>query len=492
VTPTTILVVVVLGAVALGVHLLDRHLRDGGGAKQRRVQGARWASSRDLRALHVRGAEQGRLILGRQGRRLVAAEGRASVVVVGPSTVSLKTTGLAIPSLLEWDGPVVATSVKSDLLLTTLRRRRELGRTMVFDPTGVTGIESVKATPLSGCGSWRGAMLVAHRLASSARSGSSSGLEDGDFWFSAAEKLLSPLLFAAATSGGQIADVIRWLNDGAEAEPEVTDRLSAAAESRDALSAWNANWNREERQRSSIYTTAETIMGAFADPRVLDASSAAEYTPAALLDGRANSLFLCASDYEQERLGSLFAAMISELVAVVSDFAAETGKPIDPPLLIVLDEAANVAPVPELDGIASTGAGKGIQLVTVFQDLAQVEARYGKRAQTIVNNHRAKVFASGIGDPSTLDYISRVVGDGEFRQRSETAGDQGRGSSTEASTYRALAPANVVRGARPGTALLVYGHLPPARLSLRPWFADRELRALAEGDEAAPQLPGML
>jgi type IV secretion system protein VirD4 len=70
---------------------------------------------------------------------------------------------------LEWDGPVVATSVKSDLLLTTLRRRRELGRTMVFDPTGVTGIESVKATPLSGCGSWRGAMLVAHRLASSAR-----------------------------------------------------------------------------------------------------------------------------------------------------------------------------------------------------------------------------------------------------------------------------------------------------------------------------------
>lgn len=472
-----------LGAVVLSIHLLDRRIREGGNAKQRRVQGARWASKRDLRELRVNGPQPGRLTLGRHGRRLVAAEDRASVVVFGPSTVSLKTTGFAIPSVLEWEGPVLATSVKSDLLLTTIKRRRELGRAMVFDPTGVTGIESVKATPLSGCGSWRGAMLVAHRLSSSARSAGSSGLEDADFWYSAAEKLLSPLLFAAASTGGEMADVIRWLNDGAEAEPEVTERLSAAPDSKDALSAWNANWNREERQRSSIYTTAETILGAFADPRVLDATSAADYTPAALLDGRANTLFLCASDYEQERLRALFASMIAELVAVVSDISAQTGRPIDPPLLIALDEAANIAALPELDGLASTGVGKGIQLVSVFQDLAQVEARYGKRAQTIVNNHRAKVFASGIGDPSTLDYISQVVGDGEFRQVSETAGEKGRTSSTEGSTYRALAPANVVRQAKPGSALLVYGHLPPARLSLRPWFAEPALRELVEGGQ---------
>ena len=478
-----LILAVALGTVVLCVHLLDRRIREGGGAKQRRVQGARWASKRDLRELRVNGPQPGRLTLGRHGRRLLAAEDRASVVVFGPSTVSLKTTGFAIPSVLEWEGPVLATSVKSDLLLTTIERRRELGRAMVFDPTGVTGIESVKATPLSGCGSWRGAMLVAHRLASSARSAGSSGLEDADFWYSAAEKLLSPLLFAAASSGGEMADVIRWLNDGAEAEPEVTERLSAAPDSKDALSAWNANWNREERQRSSIYMTAETILGAFADPRVLDATSAADYTPAALLDGRANTLFLCASDYEQERLRALFASIIAELVAVVSDISAQTGQPIDPPLLIALDEAANIAALPELDGLASTGAGKGIQLVSVFQDLAQVEARYGKRAQTIVNNHRAKVFASGIGDPSTLDYISQVVGDGEFRQVSETAGEKGRTSSTEGSTYRALAPANVVRQAKPGSALLVYGHLPPVRLSLRPWFEELDLRELVEGSQ---------
>jgi type IV secretion system protein VirD4 len=475
-----LVVAVVLGAVLGGIHLIDRHIREGGSARQRKVQGARWAGKRDLRELHVPSAQRGRLILGRHGRRLVAGEARASVIVVGPSTISLKTTAFTIPATLEWEGPVICASVKSDLLLPTIERRRRLGKTMVFDPTGATGIESVKATPLSSCGSWRGAMRVAHRLAVSTQSGSSSGLQDAEFWHRAAEKLLSPMLFAAAASGGEMADVIRWLNDGAEAEEEVTTRLAEAG-SADAQSAWRANWNREERQRSSIYTTAETILGAFADPRVLDASSEAEYTPAELLDGHSNTLYLVAPAHEQERLRTLFAAMVSELVAVVYETSAQTGKPLDPPLLIVLDEAANTAPVPDLDVIASTGAGQGIQLVTVFQDLAQVEARYGRRAQTIINNHRAKVFASGIADPDTLSYISQVVGDGEFRQHSRTAGEKGNTSATEASTYRDLAPANVVRGARPGSALLVYGHLPPARLSLRPWFREPNLIDLVEG-----------
>ena len=474
------LVGAVLALILLGVHLLDRHLRDGGGSRQRKVQGARWASKRDLRALQLAAPEPGRLILGRHGRRLIATDKRASVVVVGPSTISLKTSGFAIPAVLEWEGPVVAASVKSDLLMRTIEHRGSLGKTMVYDPAGVTGHKSVQATPLSGCGSWRGAMRVAHRLAASARAAGAGGLEDADFWYSAAEKLIAPLLYAAASSGGGMEGVIRWLNEGAEAEEEVSECLKETG-SKDARSAWRANWNREERQRSSIYTTAETILGAYADPHVMRATSASEYTPADLLDGGSNTLYLCAPAHEQERLRSVFAAMLSELVGVIYESSAETGEPIDPPLLIVLDEAANIAPMPDLEVVASTGAGQGIQLVTVFQDFAQVAAVYGKHANSIINNHRAKVFASGTADPDTLGYINGVVGQGEFHQRSETAGDQGRRTATVSSDYRDLAAANVVRGAQPGSALLVYGHLPPAWLALRPWFEDRALRELAEG-----------
>ena len=39
-------------------------------------------------------------------------------------------------------------------------------------------------------------------------------------------------------------------------------------------------------------------------------------------------------------------------------------RPLDPPLLVVLDEAANIAPLAELDGLAATCAGHGVQLLT--------------------------------------------------------------------------------------------------------------------------------
>jgi type IV secretion system protein VirD4 len=149
-------------------------------------------------------------------------------------------------------------------------------------------------------------------------------------------------------------------------------------------------------------------------------------------------------------------------------------------LLVVLDEAPNIAPVPDLDQIASTGSGQGLQLVTVVQDLAQVHARWGPKADSIINNHRAKLFGSGLSCLKTLDYVSRVLGDRELRQVSRTSGEHGRRSMTESRTFRSLAPANVLRESRPGSMLLMYGHLPPVRIALRPWFRSRALQRLAD------------
>jgi type IV secretion system protein VirD4 len=471
-----------LAAVLGALHLLDGHLRYGM-AGERRAAGARWAKRRDLRDLVVDPPVPGRVVLGRHGRRLLATENQASVLVVGPTRISHKTSGLTIPAVLEWQGPAVVTSVKSDLLRATLKRRSAMGEAMIFDPLGFTRKANVKATPLSACGTWGGAMRTAHLLSESARTGG-DGLSDSQFWHSAAEKLLSPMLFAAAGGRKSMKDVIRWLNAGPGARAQVEELLKAS-KCEDAMSAWQANWNREERQRSSVYTTAETILQAFSDPRVLAATSRAEYTPAKLLDGEANTLYLCGPAHEQKRLRSLFAAMLAEITALVQERSAATGKPIDPPLLLALDEAANTAPMPDLDVVASSGAGQGIQLVTAVQDLAQVEDRYGKtRAETIFNNHHATIVAAGISDPATLAYIDGAVGSGEFTQRSRTTAVRGQGSSTEASAYRSLAAANVVREAKPGTAHLLYGHRPLTRLKLRPWFEDPYLSELAKGESS--------
>ena len=467
------------GLLLLGRRLVDLDDLSTFTRTHRRAPSARWASRRDLAPLRVPAPQARRLTLGRSGRTLLAAQERQSVIAFAP-TESHKTTGLAIPALLEWQGPVLATSIKSDLLVDTFAHRDRLGEVMVFDPALVTGLEPSRATPLWGAGTWRGALRVAHWLASAAKTGA-GGLQDADFWYAAAEKLLAPLLFAAASSGRTMESVVRWLDEGPDANDAHIEELLKEAGEPAAKRAWQATQNREERQRSSVYTTAEMIVGAFADPRVAEETKGADYTPAALLDGGANTLYLCAPLHEQERLRTLFSMLVQELLAVVYETVAATGKPLDPPLLLLLDECANIAPIPNLAEIASTGAGQGVQLLSVFQDMAQVSSRYGRQAPTIVNNHRAKVFGTGISDPDTLSYVSRVLGAGEFEQRSRSTGEKGRRSETEGDTYRDLAPANVVRERDPGTGLLVYGHLPPAKIRLRPWYEDRELCRLRDG-----------
>jgi type IV secretory pathway TraG/TraD family ATPase VirD4 len=151
----------------------------------------------------------------------------------------------------------------------------------------------------------------------------------------------------------------------------------------------------------------------------------------------------------------------------------ESGSPLDPSLLVVLDEAANIAPLRDLDTLASTAAGQGIQLVTVWQDLAQMKARYGDRAHTAINNHRATVVLSGMKDPATLDHVSRLVGDSEVTRHSTTTDATGRRSTTEGVQYRRLAPDHALRSMPEGEGLLVYGALAPSRLPLRPWLNDR-------------------
>jgi type IV secretion system protein VirD4 len=176
-------------------------------------------------------------------------------------------------------------------------------------------------------------------------------------------------------------------------------------------------------------------------------------------------------------------AVVAQAIGVVN----ESGRRLDPPLLLVLDEAANIAPVRDLDTLASTGAGLGIQIVTVCQDLAQLATRYGsERSRTIANNHRAKVLLSGVSDMSTLDLISGLAGEQALREETMTHDlRDGRRTRSSSTVFRRLAPADELRRIPPGDGVLVYGHLPPVRLRLRPWFQDRAMTRRAGRRKAA-------
>src|SRR5207237_9673375 len=133
----------------------------------RPTPGAKWARRADLRALHgwALAGHQSRLTLGRRRGQLLRAEQRHALVAFGPPQ-SGKSAGLAIPALLEWEGPAVASSIQTDLLTATLDRRRALGPVFVFDPFALAGVRTHTWSPLSRARTWDGALEVAWRLAS--------------------------------------------------------------------------------------------------------------------------------------------------------------------------------------------------------------------------------------------------------------------------------------------------------------------------------------
>ena len=406
----------------------------------------------------------------------MAAERTQSVIVFGP-TQSLKTSGFAVPALLEWSGPVVAASVKTDLVDHTISCRRGCGEVQCFDPSGSTGMTSASWSPLASSRTWPAARRAAAGLTEVAKS-SVGTMADGDFWYATAARMLAPLLFAAATGDRDMSDVIRWVDT--HEETEVLDLLGAAGVPAALHAAWSV-FGKEERQRSSIYTTVETVLEPFAlGAPAREGDGSAEVDPARLVDGN-NTLYLCAPAHDQRRLAPLFVSVVRRIVEHAYDRVTLTHGPLDPPLLVVLDEAANIAPLADLDTLAATAAGHGVQLVTVWHDLAQITARFGSRATTVVNNHRAKLFLSGISDPSTLDYASHLIGEEEVLLPATTRGGRSGPSTTRSPTTRRLAPPDALRRIAPGHAVLVYGDLPPIRLRLRPWFADPGLCARAQG-----------
>jgi hypothetical protein len=96
-------------------------------------------------------------------------------------------------------------------------------------------------------------------------------------------------------------------------------------------------------------------------------------------------------------------------------------------------------------------------LLTIWHDEAQLQHRYGHRASTVLNGHRAKLLLSGQADPASLELASKLVGDEAVTQTSETTGGDGRASLTESTAYRRLLPPEALRQLKPRRALLSMG-----------------------------------
>src|SRR6266704_3183967 len=400
----------------------------------RRQRGARWASLWQLRRLLVVGPRPGRIILGPPG--------------------SYKTHALVIPALLEWAGPVVTTSIKPDVLRATLAHRARLGEVWVYDPLGLSGAPAAQWTPLASCGSYAKAKRVGRMLADAADV-QGQRADDAQYWQLLGAKLLACVLYAAAGTGRTMAEVARWVD--VQDVDEVAQCLMELGDAQ-ALDAWAACTNRPDNTRGSVFGTAGTLLDVFGDPAVAASAEGCDVDLDALLTAPNSTLYLYAPASEQERLRPLFELLVSVVIARAEELAArQPDGMLSPRLFVCLDEAGNCAAIRKLPQLATTGRGQGIQLLTIWHDEAQLADSYGRRAATVLNGHRAKLFLSGQADPASLELASKLIGEEAIAQTSQTTGD-GRNSRTESVAWRRLVPVEALRQLKPRRAVLVYGH----------------------------------
>jgi type IV secretion system protein VirD4 len=209
------------------------------------------------------------------------------------------------------------------------------------------------------------------------------------------------------------------------------------------------------------------------------AAEQGDFTPERLLS-HGGTLCIVTPNAEGDRFAPYFTALLSAIIHTAETAAAEGGGPIEPRLLLALDEAGNVFRYPRLPNLLTTARGNGIQLLLIFHDLAQVEHLYGGRevARTVMSNAKMRMLLPGVADIDTLRYWSDLTGHTRTETTGTTTGFDGKRSRSRNEHSDHLAPLHKLQQLPAGQAVLLYENLPPARVLLLPWYNDRRFRYL--------------
>ena len=412
-----------------------------------------------------------------------------------------KTTSVAIPYVLSAPGPVVATSIRADLWAATAELRAATGSAVwVFDPQHITAAgQRWWWNPLAGLTT----VEAAHRLACHFVLTVDDNTKR-DIWGPAAQELLTSLLLAAAASWRTLRDVSRWLDD--PGSPTAAELLDDAGYRALGSSLRGAQHGAPET-RDGIYQTARTAAKCLHDEEIM-----AWVTPprhARLLPPFDPARFTVTRDVLYLVTESRSAA--SPLIAGLTDYAMRAGRRraeqsggrLDPPMVLVLDEAANICRIADLPDLYSHLGGRGMIPVTILQTYEQGVTVWGEPGMAALwGSATKKVIGAGVDSPRLARDVAVLVGHHDVPVRSISVGD-GRTSEQISFQRRLILEAADIRAIKRGTALLLATGTRPALIDLRPWHASPDaplidaarLRAeagiqhaarAAAGDPAAP------
>ncbi|CAM5395275.1 hypothetical protein SALBM311S_10532 [Streptomyces alboniger] len=485
---TRILPGTVLLALGITAVVLYKRHKDGNGGRRKRVAGmakqrdiepllsrAITAKARSLRpslkdAKRLEPADTGILLGNLQGTKHEVRMGYEDVAVAIMAPRSGKTTSLAIPSILNAPGPVLLTSNKAagDAYTATLDARAAVGRTWSMDPQQIAHAErAMWWNPLSDAKTLDGAgRLAGHFLAASV-----DASQQGDFWSKAGSNILSQLFLAAALAERPITDVMQWLAFPADRTPldVLRDHEFAAV-----AAQLKGTVEGPPETRDGIYETARQYAAALLNSEiaawVTPQKDVAEFKPGEFVASK-DTLYLLSKD-GGGGASALIAACADSAMRAATAQAERAGGRLDPPMLAILDEAANVCKISDLPDLYSHLGSRGIIPITILQSYRQGQKVWGDAGMDAMwSASTIKVIGSGIDDPDFADKLSRLIGDHDVETTSTSTSESGKSTSVSMRQERILA-ADAIRALPKGTALAFATGMRAAMLDLRPWYLE--------------------
>ncbi|WP_327391370.1 TraM recognition domain-containing protein (plasmid) [Streptomyces microflavus] len=387
-----------------------------------------------------------------------------TVLIVAPPREG-KTSQLIMPWILDFPGSVLATSSKTDVLYATAKSREKFGPVMVLDPTGLSNWPlQLQWAITDGCEDFTVARKRAETLTGTAKS--DEGTKNGGYFVMNAQMLMTCWLHAAALEGLSGMDILRWATAPTERQP--VDILSAHNQPNlaRALAAQHAA---APEERSASWRTAEQSILALYDRKVaaIFGESARDKENFSitrwLTDG--GTVFLIGEEDEGSSLAPLLAAFSRAILDTAKVIAARmpNGR-LDPPLGVLGDELANVAPLPQIPSLMSVSGSQNIFLVAVLQNLAQAHERWGELGvRKMFAAATIKVILGGVSDEQELKTYSQLAG--EFEEDTESVSDDGERVSISISTRRrAVLEPGDIRQIKEREGLVVHRRTPVTRV----------------------------
>ncbi|MFI5783767.1 type IV secretory system conjugative DNA transfer family protein [Nocardia sp. NPDC051570] len=440
---------------------------------------SRKAVARKASQLKVRleeGAQPG-VMIGRAvagGQALYASYEDLHLDIWGPRQG--KSTSRVIPAIMEAPGPVATTSNKRDVVDATRAARAQRGDVHVFDPQGVA---EEPCTWFWDPIAWvwgtdgDGAQERAAELAGHFADGDENSRSDA-FFEPEGEDLLSGLFLACALSRRPITQAFAWVTNTDDREPiQILDDGGFDLVS----AALSAQYYAPEKQRSGVFGTAKKMTNCLKFQRVRPwvTPPAKGERPRRAFDVDAfvtsSDTLYCLSEEAKGSAGPLITAFAAAVADAGKREGIRCGGRLPVPLLIALDEAANIVRWRELPKQYSHFGSRGIVVMTVLQSWAQGVRCWGADGmEALWSASTVKVLGSGLDGAAFLRDRSELIGPHYELVNSVTRGRDGSRSvstnRTSEITMHASDLANLPRGRM---VVFAAGH-PPTLAAAVPWM----------------------